>query len=230
MRGEKNMKKTIQLAKRSMMLSLFIWAAMTTFFAVSGVEAKDVSKWVNEQQKLSMKQLGIMVKKLNVGEAAKTGGPASEKKAKESNMLDKKDLSKYPKQKVVATGYTAGAESTGKNEGHPQYGITYSGVKVKRDIFSTIAADPTIFPIGTILFIPDYGYGVVADTGSAIKGHRIDLYFQTVKDVYQKWGKKTVDVYVVKKGDGTLDEETLTRLNETKSLQVYRDRNQVERK
>lgn len=73
---------------------------------------------------------------------------------------------------VIATGYTAGVESTGKRPGHPQYGITYSGVKVRRDQVSTIAADPRLFPIGTLLYIPGYGYGVVADTGSAIKGKR----------------------------------------------------------
>lgn len=100
------------------------------------------------------------------------------------------DWDEYPVQRVTATGYTAGAESTGKNPGDPLYGLTYSGVKVKRDLYSTVAADPSVFPIGTILFIPNYGLGVVADTGSAIKGNRLDLYFETVKDVYNEWGKK----------------------------------------
>src|SRR5690606_22559010 len=100
-----------------------------------------------------------------------------------------------------------GYESTGKHPGHPEFGITYSGVRVKRDLYSTVAADLDIFPIGTILFIPGYGYGVVADKGGAIKGNRLDLYFETVDDVYKNWGKKKVEVYIVKKGDGTLTEE-----------------------
>ncbi|MCI3987286.1 3D domain-containing protein, partial [Bacillus vallismortis] len=78
------------------------------------------------------------------------------------------DWDEYPVQQVTATGYTAGAESTGKKPGDPLYGLTYSGVKVKRDLYSTVAADPSVFPFGTILFIPNYGLGVVADTGSAI--------------------------------------------------------------
>ena len=73
---------------------------------------------------------------------------------------------------VVATGYTAGIESTGKRPGHPQYGITFSGVKVRRDIVSTIAADPKVFPIGTVLFVPGYGYGVVADKARRLKAGR----------------------------------------------------------
>ncbi|QAY68261.1 3D domain-containing protein [Paenibacillus protaetiae] len=116
--------------------------------------------------------------------------------------------------KVVATGYTAGVESTGKRPGHPQYGITYSGVKVRRDQVSTIAADPKLFPIGTVLYIPGYGYGVVADTGSAIKGSKIDLYFETTRQVYEQWGKRTVNVKVISMGSGRLSQKRLNQLNQ----------------
>lgn len=123
------------------------------------------------------------------------------------------DFSSYPAKTVIATGYTAGVESTGKTPDHPQYGLTFSGVKVRRDLFSTIAADPKVFPLGTILYIPGYGYGIVADTGSAIKGNRIDLYFDTVEDVYRLWGKKKVKVYVLHWGKGVVTEEMVDRLN-----------------
>lgn len=107
---------------------------------------------------------------------------------------------------VTATGYYAGPQSTGKDPSHPEYGITYSGIKVvrDRDALSTIAADIEVFPLGTILYIPGYGYGVVADTGSAVKGMIIDLYFETIEDVYNEWGKKDLDVYVIEKGEGKL--------------------------
>lgn len=118
-----------------------------------------------------------------------------------------------PSIEVIATGYYAGVESTGKDPGHPEYGITFSGVKVRRDVVSTIAADTEVFPLGTILEIPEYGYGVVADTGSAIKGHIIDLYFVTKDQVYSLWGKKTVKVKLIKKGDGRITEDMLDHLN-----------------
>ena len=70
-------------------------------------------------------------------------------------------------------------------------------MKVRRDFVSTIAADPKVFPIGTLLYIPGYGYGVVADTGSAIKGNKIDLYFETTRQVYKQWGKRSVRVDVL---------------------------------
>lgn len=118
--------------------------------------------------------------------------------------------------KVVATGYTAGVESTGKKPGHKEYGITYSGVKVRRDKnkLSTIAADPKVFPLGTILYIPGYGYGIVADTGSAIKGRKIDLYYKTTKQVYKEWGKKTVHVHVIMRGKGKVTEKLIKQWNE----------------
>lgn len=124
--------------------------------------------------------------------------------------------------KVSATGYSPGYESTGKRPSHPQYGITYSGVKVKRDKYkvSTIAADPKVFPLGSVLYIPGYGYGIVADTGSAIKGRKIDLYFNSVKQVYKEWGKKDVEVLIIKRGSGKCTEKMLAKLGE--AVQTYK--------
>lgn len=185
--------------KRFGMTALFLLALIVTFQSLTGIQAQT---FVTQ-----------LAKKSVLSEPASGSAPTLE---------DSVDWSKYPKHTVTATGYTAGAESTGKNQGHPEYGITFSGVKVKRDLFSTIAADLKVYPIGTILFIPGYGYGVVADKGGAIKGNKLDLYFETVEDVYRHWGKKTVEVYVVQKGDGKLTEEKLQALNEDKSLQVFR--------
>jgi 3D (Asp-Asp-Asp) domain-containing protein len=122
---------------------------------------------------------------------------------------------------VMATGYTAGYESTGKNSKHPEYGITYSGVKVRRDknTVSTIAADPKVLPLGSILFVPGYGYAIVADTGSAIKGRKIDLYFATTKQVYKEWGKKSVVVQLIKRGNGTCTEDMLKKLSQ--AIETY---------
>lgn len=138
---------------------------------------------------------------------------ANEHKAS-ANRLDREEYQHSDTViEVVATGYTAGIESTGKKPGHPQYGVTFSGVMVCRDQVSTIAADPAIFPIGSLLYIPGYGYGVVADTGAAIKGNKIDLYFETIDDVYSQWGKRTVQVQVLKRGNGKLTQQWLDEIN-----------------
>jgi 3D (Asp-Asp-Asp) domain-containing protein len=133
-------------------------------------------------------------------------------------MTPKSYLDQLEAVEVMATGYTAGIESTGKTPKHPQYGITYSGVKVRKSLVSTIAADTKVFPLGTVLYIPGYGYGIVADTGSAIKGNKIDLFFWSKKEVYANWGKKKVKVYILKKGDGKVTELMLDQLNEVKAF------------
>jgi 3D (Asp-Asp-Asp) domain-containing protein len=208
---------------------LFAGALLTTLQSVSGVEVKDIYVWAYRHIPLFEKEgTGIAHKGLN-----KTFTPRSLLRAKEeqkqisSAAVQAKapaetDWSRYPSYAVIATGYTAGVESTGKTPDDPNYGITYSGVKVTRDLYSTIAADPSVFPIGTILYIPGYGYGIVADTGSAIKGNKIDLYFKTVENVYQEWGKRKLEVYVVKKGDGTLTKQRLNELNNQHTMPVYR--------
>ncbi|WP_132746659.1 3D domain-containing protein [Scopulibacillus darangshiensis] len=192
--------------RRTIMAILFIAAILTTLYTVTGLQANDIIKWITHNQQ---------------GKETGRAGHLSIKQAHAREPFDKRDFKKYPSHEVVATGYTAGIESTGKTKDDPSFGITYSGVKVRRDLYSTVAADPDIFPIGTVLFIPNYGYGVVADTGSAIKGYELDLYYPTVKDVYERWGKRTLDVYVIEKGDGSLTENVMEALNNTKTQQVF---------
>lgn len=216
--------------------SLFVFALLSTFVTLSGVKAESIGNWfVANEQAESGTVLHIAKDngyKLTTFEKKSLPFLGKTERAMSYEMIESKepitleeaiDWSKYPAQTVMATGYTAGYESTGKSPGHPSYGVTFSGVQVKRDLYSTIAADPSVFPIGTVLFIPGYGYGVVADTGSAIKGDRIDLYYETVQDVYDKWGKKEVQVYLIEKGSGKLTEDELRNLNEDEAVQVFRN-------
>ncbi|HWJ79108.1 MAG TPA: 3D domain-containing protein [Niallia sp.] len=226
------MNKSKIILKRLAMTLLFIAALLTTFQSISGVEASSIDfpkstqkidKEEDNQIQHTIKQIGVAFKSFKKALVDTTQISSSKEVAGKPPLLEEmKDWSQYPTKQVVATGYTAGFESTGKNPNHPQFGITYSGVKVKRDLYSTIAADINVFPIGTVLFIPNYGFGVVADTGSAIHGNKLDLYYETVDDVYSQWGKKTLDVYIIKMGQGKLTEETLRHLNEDESMQVFR--------
>lgn len=229
------MKRIEKWTRRLLMSVLFSVALLTTFQSISGVEAKSIvnyfgkedfwkkEKSKEEQFKHTFKTVDVAMKFFrrvtNLDLAISSSEAVTGQPVTLENAID---WSKYPVKRVIATGYTAYYESTGKNPGHPGFGITYSGVKVKRDLYSTVAADLNVFPIGTILFIPGYGYGVVADKGGAIKGNKVDLYYETVADVYSQWGKKTVDVYVIEMGNGRLTEEELLALNENESMQVFR--------
>ncbi|GGM37154.1 hypothetical protein GCM10011351_24200 [Paraliobacillus quinghaiensis] len=222
------MVKFKKIGRRFIMTLLFLAACYATILAITNVSAQEVFEAVDQEPleftifEQPTKHVNITEKTVNHKQAKETY-ISSEQIETPKTLEDTIDLKAYPSATVTATGYTAGVESTGKTEDHPQYGITYSGVNVTRDLYSTIAADLSVYPLGTVLYIPDYGYGVVADKGSAIKGNKIDLYYPTVEDVYQKWGKKDVEVYLIKMGDGTLSKETLERLNETEALQVFRE-------
>lgn len=61
-----------------------------------------------------------------------------------------------------------------------------------------VAVDPRVIPLGTKLYIEGYGHAIAADTGGAIKGHRIDLFFNTNSQVYN-FGRRNVTVYVLGK-------------------------------
>ncbi len=214
------------------MLLLFIGAVYTTVSSLTNITIFDVRESLattevtdiktetaddmkERQYYLSEKNLNKLIERKEYISSEEIDGPET--------LEEAIDFNQYPTTTVVATGYTAGAESTGKSPDHLEYGITYSGIKVKRDLYSTIAADLSVFPLGTILYIPDYGYGVVTDIGGAIKGNKIDLYFDTVDEVYSEWGKKEIEVYVVKKGNGQITEQELVALNENEALQVFRE-------
>lgn len=93
--------------------------------------------------------------------------------------------------KVRATAYS--------NNGGDGNGYTASGRKTLRDPsgYSTIAVDPRIIPLGTRLYVEGYGYAIAADTGGAIKGNTIDVFFNSSSEVYN-WGVKYVNIYVLK--------------------------------
>ncbi|HHU69662.1 MAG TPA: DUF348 domain-containing protein [Thermoanaerobacterales bacterium] len=94
---------------------------------------------------------------------------------------------------MIATAYDAGEKSTGKSPGDPNYGITSTGVKAKRGIASV---DPKVIPLGTRLYVTGYGFAIAADTGSSVKGNRIDLFHETYKEAMQ-FGRRKVKVYIL---------------------------------
>ncbi|MDY6045132.1 MAG: 3D domain-containing protein [Peptoniphilus sp.] len=102
------------------------------------------------------------------------------------NMIHGK---KYTK-KIVMQG-TAYDPSAGK--------WTASGTPAR---VGAVAVDPRVVPLGTKLYIesadgfPTYGFAVAEDTGGAIKGNRIDLFYNTRGEAYQ-FGRRNVVVYVL---------------------------------
>jgi 3D (Asp-Asp-Asp) domain-containing protein len=100
----------------------------------------------------------------------------------------------YTKKLVMnASAYTAGFESTGKNPGDPGYGRTATGAVARRGI---VAVDPRVIPLGTRLYVEGYGFSLASDVGGLIKGHKIDLFYDSLDDALQ-FGRRNLDVYVL---------------------------------
>nr|WP_040512817.1 3D domain-containing protein [Gracilibacillus halophilus] len=219
--------------RRCVFTILFCSAVLSTYTFLSNISVMEAMNNIYQEEPTQiLTHRDYTVERMEKKQIKHVDAPqiyiSSEQVEQPEGLEDTLDLDQYRTKEVIATGYTAGVESTGKSPDHPAYGITYSGVKVTRDLYSTIAADLTVFPLGTILYIPDYGFGVVADKGGAINGNKIDLYYPTVEQVYDQWGKKQVEVYVIEYGDGKLTEQVLTDLNNTEALQVFRSEYKAE--
>lgn len=63
-------------------------------------------------------------------------------------------------------------------------GYTATGEKATQGV--TIAADPSVLPMGTEIELDGHTY-TVQDTGGAIAGNRLDLYFDNHEDAL-RWG------------------------------------------
>jgi len=83
-----------------------------------------------------------------------------------------------------------GRTLTVSSTGYSLSGHTSTGIPVG---WGVVAVDPTVIPLGTRLTIPGYGDGVAADTGSAVRGADIDLWFPTLAQA-RAWGRRTVTI------------------------------------
>ncbi len=72
-------------------------------------------------------------------------------------------------------------------------GPTFTGVPAGP---GSIAVDPRVVPLGSSLYVPGYGYGTADDTGSGIKGDRIDVWLPSCAESID-WGAKTLAVDVL---------------------------------
>lgn len=72
-------------------------------------------------------------------------------------------------------------------------GYTASGTYVCP---GTVAVDPRVIPLGTRLYVSGYGYAVARDTGGAIVGNKIDVWFPSLGQCYQ-WGYRSVTVTIL---------------------------------
>jgi len=70
---------------------------------------------------------------------------------------------------------------------------TATGIEPRQGL---IAVDPKVIPLGSKVYVEGYGYAIAADTGGAIQGNRIDVFFPTLRQCID-WGRKSIHIYVI---------------------------------
>jgi 3D (Asp-Asp-Asp) domain-containing protein len=80
------------------------------------------------------------------------------------------------------------------DENGNQIVYTASGAVAQQGV--TIAVDPTVLPYGTKVEIDGHTY-IAHDTGGAINGNRIDVYFADHNEAWN-FGKQEAEVFLVK--------------------------------
>ena len=85
---------------------------------------------------------------------------------------------------ATLTAYCACTKCCGKQA----KGLTASGTKV---VLGVIAVDPKVIPLGSLVWIGGKMYKAM-DTGSAIKGNRVDVYVVRHSDAVKFGVKKNV--------------------------------------
>ncbi|MBF0464789.1 MAG: 3D domain-containing protein [Nitrospirae bacterium] len=116
----------------------------------------------------------------------------NEQLSRKVNVLESEFLTDLEKGEFEVTAYDVSLRSTGKwSRNH----LTKSGTTPHR--YRTVAVDPTIIPIGSLVYIEGVGWRIAEDTGSKIKGKMIDVFFDS-EDEAIDFGRQTLKVYYYK--------------------------------
>jgi uncharacterized protein YabE (DUF348 family) len=170
------------------------------------VTKKDSNLAKGSQKVINQGKEGLLTKEFEV--VLENGKEVSRKLITEKTVQEKQD-------KIVAVGTKPLAvnlvASRGEAEGKEVYvsstaytancngcsGKTATGINLRSNPdVKVIAVDPNVIPLGTKVYVEGYGYAIAADTGTAIKGNKIDVFFATKAEAY-RWGRKTVKIKIL---------------------------------
>lgn len=170
------------------------------------VTKKDSSLAKGKEQVVNKGEEGLVSKEYQV--VLENGKEVSRKLISEKKTKDKQDKIVAVGTKVMATTQVASRGSAGGKEIYVTStaytancngcsGNTATGINLRNNPNAkVIAVDPKVIPLGTKVYVEGYGYAIAADTGSAIKGNKIDVFFATKPEAY-RWGRKTVKIRIL---------------------------------
>lgn len=127
--------------------------------------------------------------------SSKSSASLADKVKKVSASSDSESVTKdgvtFKAKKVLSnvsmTAYSSEQEGIGTK--------TASGTRVQEG--RTIAVDPDVIPLGWWVYIEGVGFRRAEDTGGAIKGNKIDVYYDSLEQAIHFGRKKGKTVYVI---------------------------------
>lgn len=183
------------LAARRSQLNRALASARRTTHALATARAQRltfIAQLRNERQ-LKARQITALQLTAQHAEAKSQKLQAAADAATVSTPADPPSSAPSATPAVPAAPAPAGGRSmTVSSTGYSLPGHTATGIPVG---WGVVAVDPSVIPLGTRLTIPGYGDAVAADTGSAVRGADIDLWFPTLAQA-RAWGRRTVTITI----------------------------------
>ncbi|PER66885.1 enterotoxin [Bacillus cereus] len=149
-------------------------------------KAREIAKAKEEEK---AREIAKAKEEEKAREVAKAKEEERAKEASKNNIQSaKRELT------VVATAYTADPSENGTYGGRV---LTAMGHDLTANPnMRIIAVDPKVIPLGSKVWVEGYGEAIAGDTGSAIKGNRIDVLMGS-KSKAMNWGRQTVKVKIL---------------------------------
>jgi 3D (Asp-Asp-Asp) domain-containing protein len=170
-----------KLASRAAELRILEANAAQTAAALAADRAERIRyiASLRAEQRLRVRQIA------RLDETARSGAQRSQAIAFEQTAATATTAPTVPTASPAAAG-TLTVTATG----YSLVGATATGLPVG---WGVVAVDPAVIPLGTRMTIPGYGEGVAADTGGAVQGATIDLWFLTDAQALA-WGRRLVTI------------------------------------
>ncbi|WP_179205508.1 cell wall-binding protein EntB [Bacillus cereus] len=152
-------------------------------------EEEKAQEIVKPKEEAKIKEEAKVKEEEKAREIAKAKEEERAKEASKNNIQSaKRELT------VVATAYTADPSENGTYGGRV---LTAMGHDLTANPnMRIIAVDPKVIPLGSKVWVEGYGEAIAGDTGSAIKGNRIDVLMGS-KSKAMNWGRQTVKVKIL---------------------------------
>jgi len=175
-----------RLATRQAALASAVRSARATASSLAATRAAR-SSYIDSlvaQRRLTQQQIAIVVAAAN---AARARTAQLARVTASDTFASTTDASTTTPTSAAAAGVRTVTVSA---TGYSLTGQTATGLSVG---WGVVAVDPSVIPLGTHMSIPGYGEAVAADTGGAVAGSAIDLWFPSVEQA-NAWGRRTVTV------------------------------------